>query len=97
MQLRQSAKVDLHQRPEEHVVRRARSAMTKPRRARILPDRAADEYASAEHEEPVTPERTTRDDEVDRLLDKISKSGMDSLTPAERKVLDEASRQLRQH
>ncbi len=34
-------------------------------------------------------------DEVDRVLDKISRAGMDSLTPAERKVLDEMSRHLR--
>ncbi len=33
--------------------------------------------------------------EVSRLLDKISASGIDSLTPEERQVLDELSRQLR--
>jgi membrane associated rhomboid family serine protease len=34
-------------------------------------------------------------DEVDRILDKISASGMGSLTPEERKVLDEVSRKRR--
>jgi membrane associated rhomboid family serine protease len=34
-------------------------------------------------------------DEVDRILDKISASGMGSLTPDERKVLDEVSRKRR--
>lgn len=36
-------------------------------------------------------------DEVDRVLDKISESGLDSLTPEERQVLDEASKDLRRH
>ena len=39
------------------------------------------------------PDRTQA--EVDRLLDKISASGIDSLTPAERRFLAEASRRLR--
>lgn len=34
-------------------------------------------------------------DEVDRVLDKISKSGIASLTPEEHRVLDEASRRYR--
>jgi hypothetical protein len=34
-------------------------------------------------------------DEVDRVLDKISEQGMSSLTPAERKLLDDVSRQHR--
>lgn len=34
-------------------------------------------------------------DEVDRVLDKISSSGMASLTPEERKVLDEVSKRYR--
>ena len=34
-------------------------------------------------------------DEVDRVLDKISEQGMSSLTPAERKLLDDVSRQRR--
>jgi membrane associated rhomboid family serine protease len=35
--------------------------------------------------------------EIDRLLDKISASGIDSLTPEERQLLSERSRQLRGH
>ncbi|MBI2073879.1 MAG: rhomboid family intramembrane serine protease [Gemmatimonadetes bacterium] len=34
---------------------------------------------------------------IDRLLDKISATGIDSLTPEERQLLAERSRQLRQH
>jgi membrane associated rhomboid family serine protease len=34
-------------------------------------------------------------DEVDRILDKISSEGLSSLTPEERKMLDEASRRFR--
>jgi len=39
------------------------------------------------------PDRTQA--EVDRLLDKISASGIESLTPAERRFLAETSRRLR--
>ncbi len=53
---------------------------------------------------PKTVRRETSDDEVlslyddiDRILDKISKSGLESLTPEERRLLDEGSRQLRKH
>jgi rhomboid family protein len=45
------------------------------------------------------PRRSSRGDrvqaEMDRLLDKISAQGLDSLTPAERKFLAETSRKLR--
>jgi hypothetical protein len=34
-------------------------------------------------------------EELDRVLDKISKHGLTSLTPGERKLLDEMSKQLR--
>ena len=34
----------------------------------------------------------SREDEVDRILDKISEHGYDALTPAEKKILYEASR-----
>ena len=36
-------------------------------------------------------------DDVDRVLDKINESGIDSLTPQELQLLDDASRQLRRH
>lgn len=41
--------------------------------------------------------RDARADEVNRVLDKISKTGIDSLTPEERLVLEEMSRRLRDH
>ena len=48
---------------------------------------------------PTPPRRRGRDeglDEVDRILDKIRATGMDSLTPRERAFLDEVSRQYRE-
>lgn len=42
---------------------------------------------------PPAPDRTQA--EVDRVLDKISASGLDSLTPAERRFLAEMSRRMR--
>jgi hypothetical protein len=44
-----------------------------------------------------TAKRHAEYDEVNRVLDKISESGMESLTPEERQVLDDASRNLRKH
>lgn len=56
--------------------------------------------ASAAKTEPPKPRRRDDDrvlDEVDRVLDKISTQGMASLTPEERKLLDEVSRRYRQN
>jgi hypothetical protein len=39
--------------------------------------------------------RDTRAEEMNRLLDKIARTGLDSLTIAERKTLEEVSRELR--
>src|SRR3989442_9387273 len=47
-----------------------------------------------------TPRRVERDPaqaEIDRVLDKISARGIDSLTPAERRFLAETSRKMRDH
>lgn len=44
---------------------------------------------------PMTAERDTAAVEIDRVLDKISARGIDSLTPAERRFLSEMSRRLR--
>jgi membrane associated rhomboid family serine protease len=41
------------------------------------------------------PIRDARSEELDRVLDKISKHGLSSLSPSERKLLEEMSRQLR--
>jgi hypothetical protein len=38
---------------------------------------------------------TPRSDTLDRLLDKISESGIESLTGEERQLLDETARRLR--
>ncbi len=45
--------------------------------------------------EPATPGTADRRTEFDRVLDKISQLGIDSLTAAERRVLEEWSRELR--
>ena len=42
-------------------------------------------------------DESTDYDEIDRVLDKISETGLDSLTSDERRLLDEASRKLRKH
>jgi membrane associated rhomboid family serine protease len=59
--------------------------------------------AESEHRTPVTPIRPRhRIDadpvtaEVDRVLDKISEKGLSSLTPAERRFLDEVAKQKKQ-
>ena len=56
-----------------------------------------------ERRTPVTPVRQRRRAdadpvaaEVDRVLDKISEKGIGSLTPAERRFLDEVSKQKKQ-
>jgi membrane associated rhomboid family serine protease len=46
---------------------------------------------------PGSPEEARMLDELDRVLDKISASGMSSLTAEERKLLDDASRRYRQN
>jgi len=43
---------------------------------------------------PTVRPREERVAELDRVLDKISQEGLDSLTPAERAVLDEMARRL---
>jgi hypothetical protein len=56
--------------------------------------------ASAVKKEAPKPKRRDEDrvlDEVDRVLDKISTQGMASLTPEERRLLDEVSRRYRQN
>jgi membrane associated rhomboid family serine protease len=57
------------------------------------PRRAADEPATAA---PPPSRGVERYDALDRVLDKISATGMGSLTPEERRLLDEMSRQLRE-
>jgi hypothetical protein len=59
--------------------------------------------AEPERRTPVTPMRPRRRidsdpvaAEVDRVLDKISEKGISSLTPAERRFLDEVAKQKKQ-
>ena len=51
--------------------------------------------------QPPQPQRRVDDvrllDELDRVLDKISNQGIASLTPEERRLLDEASKRYRQN
>src|SRR3989454_9662233 len=44
---------------------------------------------------PRRPERDATQAEIDRVLDKISAKGIESLTPAERRFLTELSRKMR--
>ncbi len=46
---------------------------------------------------PAAPTHAATQAEIDRLLDKISANGIESLTPEERELLSERSRQLRGH
>jgi hypothetical protein len=59
--------------------------------------------AESERRTPVTPMRPRRRTdtdpvtaEVDRVLDKISERGISSLTPAERRFLDEVAKKKKQ-
>jgi membrane associated rhomboid family serine protease len=58
-----------------------------------LSARASAPHPAREPRHPAPEDRRQR--EIDRVLDKISASGLNSLTPAERKFLAEASRRMR--
>jgi len=64
----------------DDIVAQSKAAVAK-RPARTLPGKRA--------------VRDARSEELDRVLDKISKTGLMSLTPSERKLLEEMSKQLR--
>ncbi len=89
----------IYLKSEEVVIRRARNAIHRRRQpTRVLAHspRAPKETPAEEEPSP----QSSRDalyDEVDRVLDKISASGMQSLTPEERRLLDQVSRELREH
>ncbi len=74
---------------------RLRKMMTRPRLTVISGDQPANAKAAPR------PARRHKEDQmldsVDRVLDKISASGMSSLTPEERKLLDEVSKRFRQN
>lgn len=67
------------------------------RRLAIVPrdDAQAEPLGAREREGAHTSEEEALLDAVDRVLDKISASGMASLTPEERRLLDEVSRRRR--
>jgi membrane associated rhomboid family serine protease len=74
---------------------RLRKLMTRPRLTVIAGDQPANAKPT-----PRPARRHKEDallDSVDRVLDKISASGMSSLTPEERKLLDEVSKRFRQN
>ena len=90
---------------EERVMRRAKKVFYQqrsaqhpsvPRRREREPSR---EKVVAGNNQRETSERKQGDRSVaiDRVLDKISKTGLESLTAEERLLLEEESRQLRKH
>ncbi len=85
----------IYLRSEEAVMRRARNALR--RHAARPPSRARQREDSPEQPQEPPPPEPSAYDELDRVLDKISATGLESLTPDERRLLDDASRDLRQH
>ena len=85
---------------------RAGRLLSRPRQARpserapaVLVPSASDGTRQANAASPVPPRPTpdaTVKAEVDRVLDKISQRGLHSLTPEERRFLDEMSKRFRQ-
>lgn len=77
-------------RAERRLRRASEPSVLVQRAARVA--RGSDPAAKARR--PAPPRDPTRA-EIDRVLDKISASGIESLTPAERKFLTEMSRRMR--
>ena len=84
-------------RSRENMMSRARAVPARQQQVRELARRRPKEPVGVVHQTKgrEKPEGFDRYDEVDRVLEKISESGLESLTPDERKLLDEASKQLR--
>jgi hypothetical protein len=83
-------------RVEGSVRQRAREVFTRPQMARVVPPRRGRERVRSEARAAKEKERDSAVyDEVDRVLDKISEHGMDSLTPEEQRLLTDVSRRLR--
>lgn len=85
----------LYLKREQMVMRRARSA--KGQRPHLVRAARAHRSERARPSPEQQPPRTDIQAEVDPVLDKISESGLDSLTADERRLLDDMSRQLREH
>ncbi len=83
---------------EATIVRRARAMVPRPRPASVVPQIRGREAREAS---PTTPtgrrSRRSTYDELDRVLDKISATGLESLSTGERRLLDEMSRHMRDH
>jgi membrane associated rhomboid family serine protease len=75
--------------------RRGSPARGKLVRARVLVHPSAENAEANEHSSARTPRVSGLSDEVNRVLDKISATGLESLTPEEKKLLDEMSERLR--
>lgn len=84
---------------EERVVRRSRQVMIKPLRTSER-RRRKEKVGAKQQQKQAAPDNVQsihkkRDDDLDRVLDKISESGIESLTPSERTLLEEESQKLR--
>jgi membrane associated rhomboid family serine protease len=88
---------------EERVMRRAKEVMYQQRQVqRSTPTRLREKEketvgSGKPHSTAQTHKQENRKSAVDRVLDKISQTGVKSLTPEERLLLEEESRQLRKH
>jgi hypothetical protein len=71
------------QRAEDDIIARSNAAVAREAASRPA---AAPQHAEAREQNP-----------LNRLLDKISAHGIESLTADERRLLDDASRRLRDH
>lgn len=89
----------IYVRSEAAVVRRARVAAQRRLPAHVVPQRRSREGRWPQPQpQPTAPGPDEgRSDELDRVLDKISATGIESLTLEERRLLDEMSRDLREH
>ena len=87
---------------EERIMRRAREIIYEQRQTRSAPPppkRKEREPVPASKQQESEPEKTQegRKNALDRVLDKISEKGLESLTPEEHLLLEEESRELREH
>jgi membrane associated rhomboid family serine protease len=89
----------IYVRSEAAVVRRARAAAERRSPAHVVPQRRPQERRTPQPQPQPTPSRPEgeRSAELDRVLDKISATGIESLTPEERRLLNDMSRDLRDH
>jgi len=88
----------LYIKGEQAISGRTNTVVASTRRpASVVPQTARRPRARRATAPAQKPKRSTRSihDEVDRVLDKISELGLDSLTPKERQLLDEMSQHYR--